>query len=439
MILSRRALVLGFVALSIAGCGRPEPDIDAASVERIITALSADEMLGRAPFTPGIDKAAAFIRDEFASIGLDVLDDMDDYLQRFTVYRLQVQSRRVVLNGVEIPSERTFVLANAPSVHWTTGDPIEIVVIGSDEDVNQRYQSISDSDRNTLVLMSTSHQARFKGLAAAAPDDFRHMFFLDPPAGATQVWVLTDETRVAPYEVDVMASLEELPLTNVVGMIRGRRDGEIVLFGSYYDSMGIIDPVDGDSIANGANAVSGTAAVIELARFFKAKGRPERTLMFAAFTAHEMGWQGSTYLARKLDPTKIAAMFAISTIGKVDPRGPNTARVEGFDRSDLGRILQQAVEGTAYSFYPSPFPVRLAGRFGRADNREFARRGVPAHAISTMNPVEDKDHQRVSDEIETLDLTNMTEIIRAIALGAGPIISGEATPKRADPPLGKSR
>jgi hypothetical protein len=428
-------VVLATVTLSLVGCERPEPEIDAASVERVITALSGDEMLGRAPFTPSIDKAADFVRDEFASIGLATFGELDDYLQRFTVYRLQVQSRRVVLNGAEIPSERSFVLAGAPSVHWTTGDPIEIVVIGPSEDVNQRYQSISDSDRNTLVLMSTSHQARFRRLAAAAPDHFNRLFSLDPPAGVTKVWVLTDDVHVAPYEVEVIASVEELSLTNVVGMIPGRRDDEIVLFGGYYDSMGIMDPVDGDSIANGANAVSGTTAVIELARFFKAKGRSERTLMFAAFTAHEIGWQGSTYLARQLDPTKIVAMFSISTIGKVDPRGPNTARIEGFDRSDVGRILQQAVEGTAYSFYPSPFPRALAGRFGRSDQREFARRGVPAHAISTIDPMEDLDHQRVSDEVETLDLTNMTSVIRGIALGSAPIVSGEATPTRIDPPL----
>jgi hypothetical protein len=103
------------------GCERPELEIDAANVERVITTLSADDMLGRATFTPSIDKAADFIRDEFASIGLEVLENTDDYLQRFAVYRLQVQSRRVVLNGIEIPSERSAASAGAPSVHWTTG------------------------------------------------------------------------------------------------------------------------------------------------------------------------------------------------------------------------------------------------------------------------------------------------------------------------------
>ncbi len=55
---SKRALVLAIVTPYVVGCERPEAEIDAASVERVITTLSADEMLGRAPFTPAIDKAA---------------------------------------------------------------------------------------------------------------------------------------------------------------------------------------------------------------------------------------------------------------------------------------------------------------------------------------------------------------------------------------------
>lgn len=426
------ALVLAIVTLCLVGCERPEPDIDPASVERVITTLSADEMLGRAPFTPAIDKAADFIRDEFASIGLEVLDDMDGYLQRFVGYRLQVQSRRVILNGIEIPSERSTAWAGAPSVHWTTGDPVEVVVIGPEENAGGRIYSVRMSDRNTLVLMSTSHQAFFRRWAdeLSVPE-----FFLDPPSGTTLVCVLTDEAHATSFQVEVMAPLEELPLTNVVGMIPGRRDDEIVLFGGHYDGKGILTPVEGDSIANGANdGASGTTAVIELARYFKARGEPERTLIFAAFTAEEIGFLGSEYLSRQLDPEKVVAMFSIAAIGKVDPRGPNTAHITGFDRSDVGAILQHAVEGTPYSFYPDPYVGQYL--FRRSDNAPFARLGVPAHAIGTisMDP-RDEDLHRVSDEVETLDLIHMTGLIRAIALGATAIISGEATPTRIEPPL----
>jgi hypothetical protein len=432
-------LVLATVTLSPVGCEHREPDIDAASVERVITTLSADEMLGRATFTPGIDKAADFIHDEFASIGLEVLDDMDDYLQRFVAYRLQVQSHRLVLNGIEIPSERSMASAGAPSVRWATGDPVDVVVIGPEDSTGERFRSVRMSGRNTLVLMSTNHQAFFRRWA---DDVSQPEFFIDPPSEATVVCVLTDEAQMTSYEVEVTASLKELPLTNVVGMIPGRRDDEIVLFGAHYDGIGRHDypsvnvPVEGDSIANGANDGAGEpTVVIELARYFKAKGEPERTLIFAAFTAEHVSHHGARYFSRQLDPEKIVAMFSIAMIGKVDPRGgPNTAYITGFDLSDVGAILQHAVEGTPYSFYPDPYAGKYL--FRRSTNAPFACLGVPAHAIGTgsMDPP-DEDLHRVSDEVETLDLNNMTSLIRGIALGTTAIISGEATPTRIDPPL----
>jgi hypothetical protein len=41
---------------------------------RIETALAADNMEGRRAFTPGNEKAAAFIADEFQRIGLKIPD-----------------------------------------------------------------------------------------------------------------------------------------------------------------------------------------------------------------------------------------------------------------------------------------------------------------------------------------------------------------------------
>ncbi len=363
---------------------------------------------------------------------LEVFDDLGDYLQRFAVYRLPVERRRVVLNGISIPSERVTGWAGSPSVRWTTGDSVDVIVIGPEDPV-QWVNSRRMIDRNTLILISTNHQAFFSRMA----DDLASSYdlFLDPPSGATRVCVLTDEAQVTSYEVEITAPLEELPLTNVVGVISGRRENEIVLFGGHYDGIGILDPVDGDSIANGANDdASGTTAVIELARYFKAREKPERTLVFAAFTAEESGYLGSKYLARQLNPTEIIAMLNLEAMGKVDPQGRNRAHVTGFDRSDVGAILQRAMEGTPYLFYPDPYEGQFL--FGRADNAPFARFGVPAHTIATisMDP-RDEDLHRVSDEVETLDLVHMTGLIKAIARGATAIISGEATPTRIDPPL----
>ena len=42
------------------------------------------------------------------------------------------------------------------------------------------------------------------------------------------------------------------------------------------------------------------------------------------------------------------------------------------------------------------------------------------------------NYHKLSDEVQTLDLENMTEIIKAIARSATSIISGEDTPSRVD-------
>jgi len=255
---------------------------------------------------------------------------------------------------------------------------------------------------------------------------------LSPGEKESSVFILTETDRATSLSITAYFGSEELALANIIGTIPGRRDDEIVVFSAHYDHLGITTPVEGDSIANGANDnASGTTAIIELARHFKRMGAPERTLMFVAFTAEEIGGYGSQYFSKQLDPDQIVAMFNIEMIGKPAVGGPNSAWITGFDRSDFGRILQEAVEGTEYEFYADPYPDQ--NLFYRSDNATLARLGVPAHSISTTPIDVDQDYHQVSDEVETLDLDHLVNTIRAIAAGAGTIVSGEATPTRINP------
>jgi len=58
--------------------------------------------------------------------------------------------------------------------------------------------------------------------------------------------------------------------------------------------------------------------------------------------------------------------------------------------------------------------------------------GVPAHTISTSKMDNEANYHKASDEIGTLDINNMTEIIKAIAISSSSIISGKDTPSRVD-------
>jgi Zn-dependent M28 family amino/carboxypeptidase len=242
-------------------------------------------------------------------------------------------------------------------------------------------------------------------------------------------------TSPTSYSIEAKHEITEMPLANVVGVLPGKsRPDEIVIFSGHYDHLGITSKdrngnVVADSIFNGANDdAAGTTAMMVLAKYFKTLGNNERTLVFAAFTAEEVGGFGATYFSNQFDPAKVMAMFNLEMIGSESKWGKNSAFITGYEKTDMGKILQANLEGTDFTFYPDPYPAQ--NLFYRSDNATLARLGVPAHTISTTKIDTDPYYHKATDEIGTIDIDNMTRIIKAIALSARGIVSGKDTPTR---------
>ena len=218
---------------------------------------------------------------------------------------------------------------------------------------------------------------------------------------------------------------------NVIGVLLGKtKPDEFVVFSAHYDHLGMKTNGKGkDTIYNGANDdASGVTAVIELANYFKKLNQNERTIIFVAFTGEETGGFGSAYFSENINPDKIVAMFNIEMIGTESKWGKDSAYITGFEKSDFGTILQENLKGTNFNFYPDPYPDQQL--FYRSDNARLAAVGVPAHTISTSKMDSEANYHQLSDEVSTLDLKNMTEIISAIAISSQSIISGKVTPTR---------
>ena len=210
------------------------------------------------------------------------------------------------------------------------------------------------------------------------------------------------------------------------------RKNEIVVFSGHYDHLGVGKPnAVGDSIYNGANDdAAGTTAVITLANYFAKLKNNERTLIFVAFTAEETGGYGSQYFSKQLDADKVVAMFNLEMIGTESKWGKNSAYITGYEKSDFGKILQNNLSGSAFHFEPDPYPKE--NLFYRSDNATLAALGVPAHTISTSKMDNEPTYHKQSDDITSIDINNMTEIIKAIALSSKTIISGKDTPSRVE-------
>lgn len=287
--------------------------IDSTTVKRHLYTLASDEMEGRMTGTPGIEKAAQYIENEFKRIGLTTFEGLDSYRQTFTF-----TPRR---------------------------------------------------------------------------------------------------------------STNEITTANIIGVLEGKsKKDEYVIISAHYDHLGIRKPIAGDSIYNGANDdASGVTGVLALAEYFKNVGN-ERTIVFAAFTAEEMGLVGSTHFGKGIDASKFVAGINLEMIGKIPSFGPNTAWLTGFERSDFGKIVQKNLEGTGYQLFPDPYTN--FNLFFRSDNASLARLGVPSHTFSTTAIDVDKDYHKPSDEAETLNMTVITQTIQAVAKGTKSIIDGLDTPTR---------
>lgn len=394
---------------------------------RLVEILSSDKMRGRAALTPDIDRAAAFIASEFRSAGLLPLSGNEDHLQKFSISRFYLTEVEMILDDDPIDAGNSFGFIYGESIHLSQ-DNVQVGYVSAKDTFQEAFLKYRESDEPTVVFVDRTHKDlfdRYQGYFGNQPSQLIQGQQKEP------VWfVLANPAEQ--FSVQASTRSEVYSLANVAGLIPGDRTDEIVLFSAHYDHLGVVEPIAGDSIANGANDnASGVSAVIQLAHHFKQMGKTERTLMFVAFTAEEIGGYGSQFFSQSVDPDQIVAMFNIEMIGKPAVSGPNTAWITGYERSTFGELLSKSAEGTIYEFYPDPYPQQ--NLFYRSDNATLARLGVPAHTISTTPIDVDRDYHQVSDEIETLDLAHLNNTIKAIARAAQGILSGEDTPSRVDP------
>lgn len=409
-------LILVFFGLLLTGTLWAQIKED--HVREMITELASDAYLGRASGTPQSDKAASYIASQFSKAGLKPLSGASDFLQKFQMVRSKTLSVWADVDGNRIDSSDILVLADEVSLDWKSGS-VESSWIAKGGQLGQRVFGASKG--NKVIFADTSFRRQIQRFRS---------FGMQRMGGNGSIVVILTSQNPTTFTVKAKSNLISRTYQNVVGMIEGKRKDEFVVFSGHYDHLGVGKPVDGDSIFNGANDdASGTTAVMALAgHYAKMKKQPERSLLFVAFTAEESGGYGSTYFSNQLPPEKVVAMFNIEMIGTESKWGRNSAYITGYERSDFGKILQENLKGSAFQFHPDPYPQQ--NLFFRSDNATLARLGVPAHTISTSKMDSEKYYHTVNDEVETLDLSNMTEIIKAIAISSESIVNGKSTPSR---------
>jgi Zn-dependent M28 family amino/carboxypeptidase len=217
---------------------------------------------------------------------------------------------------------------------------------------------------------------------------------------------------------------------NIEAVLEPATPGPTLVLGAHYESYGH---------APGANDnASGTAAVIELARMFKARP-PERTrLRFVLFVNEEPPYyrtpdMGSWRYAQRLSQSseKVLGMISLETIGVFSdapnsqrypqPFGllfPSTANFVAFvglteARSFLHEVIASFRRHAAFSSIGAVGPDIVAG-IGWSDHWAFHQFGIPAIMVTDTALFRYPHYHRPTDTPDKLDYDKLARIVQGL-------------------------
>ena len=273
--------------------------------------------------------------------------------------------------------------------------------------------SLADSKEDPIKLKAWLSASASKRLAALSGRDLEAMM---KAAQSRKFKPISLGTNVS---VHIHNTFRKMATANVAGFLRGSDtvlSKEVVIFTAHFDHLGIVQPVNGDSIDNGAvDNASGVSMVLTLAQCFThLSQRPKRSLLFLLVGGEEAGTLGSEYYAAH--PTfpvgKIAADINLDGVNMFGET--RDISMIGKGRSTIDDAVNKAAKVAGFVVKPDQFPEE--GMFYRSDQFSFAAVGVPTAyfdpgidfvgkpadwGMKMANEYNDYNYHQPSDEIRS--------------------------------------
>src|SRR5690349_17203447 len=178
MINSFRPFICGLALLLTATCSnaqKADASFNVKEVERIENFLASDEMRGRRTGSPEIDKAAAFIADEFKKAGLQPVKG-NSYLQEFTMLRPKLKELKYKADGGDVDVKNIVVVTSKPELEVDEKSGYEVRYLKAGANLSSEIGKINSEKKNLFVVVDTSFSRFFPRLSASLK---RQMFASD--------------------------------------------------------------------------------------------------------------------------------------------------------------------------------------------------------------------------------------------------------------------
>lgn len=280
--------------------------------------------------------------------------------------------------------------------------------------------------------MSTSEIKSMVGFLAADNVEGR-----DTGSHGIEQAALYIEKKLLSYDVTPYFStyrdsfkINDLEAYNIVGYLEGIDSilkKEVVLIGAHYDHIGFrARPVTNDTIANGANDnASGTATVLAMAKYFGATKNNKRSIIFALFTAEELGLRGSRHLAERLSTEKLNlyTMINFEMMGVPFLDRDYQVFATGHDLSNMAEVLNKYAGNKLVGKSEEAAKFNL---FKRSDNYAFYEQfNIAAQTISSCDLTNFDFYHHVDDESDKLDYEHMARVVNKLLPTLERVINSE--------------
>lgn len=199
---------------------------------------------------------------------------------------------------------------------------------------------------------------------------------------------------------------KESETKNVIGILKGDEDKYIVI-GAHYDHIGKGQIGDRDIKAQGKihpgadDNASGVSALLELAyrltKSYKGKGK---SIIFIAFSAEEMGIQGSTYFVNK-ELINLKDIFMMINMDMVGRLRNNTLIIGGMETAEEFKSIISSIK-TILNFKFSP------DGYGPSDHSAFYNKKIPVLFLFTGAHL---DHHKPSDTLDKINIEGIKLIV----------------------------
>lgn len=430
-------LTLGFVAISLFSFSqklkKAEKQI-VANLQSHIGFLADDKLEGRRAGTEGEKKAMDYISGQFQKIGIQP-KGTEGYFQPFEIYDGKTidPATHLILNGHDLKAGKDFY----PLAFSANGSVEAFPAISLKEENTPWFVNVADiledNEENPhfdLVTFLRDMAVDYKKMGATA-------MILYNIAGKEDnlVFNAKDRSEVAPipivyitkatatqYLKDASASIDlkmkvEIGKKyrtghNVVGYIDNGAANTVVL-GAHFDHLGYGE--DGNSmlrtseklIHNGADDnASGTAAMLELARLLKATKSKTSNYLFIAFSAEELGLNGSKYYTENptIDLKSVNYMINMDMVGRLND-STKALTVGGYGTSPVwGKLVNPGTK--------SYFVIKTdSSGTGPSDHTSFYRKDIPVLFFFTGLHT---DYHRPSDDADKVNYIGEMRIIQYI-------------------------